>query len=230
MLAVGDVGKGSRKLAVEGNLLNLTRFATQTRFVTWKFLLIHFWLLCWCAKEQKPGVMSLNVVQIKSLQIAKQIFCYHQSEKAFEAVGRVKEFCMIHERDFHSKSFQSPSTLTDKIQFHRVAFDGLSGNLTVVQTSISLLSKFDLQCPLVRLFVMCRCETLVSRVSVCSNSQNMQISMTNPRDLSRKSNWNNQLLFSIYLQSSLQTREIIINMGKWYRKLRKCVSVDKHTR
>lgn len=64
---------------------------------------------------------------------------------------------------------QSDLALTDKVQPNRIAFNGLGRDLTVVQTSIPLLSKFDLQRPLVGLFVMRRCEPLVSRISVRSN-------------------------------------------------------------
>ena len=55
----------------EWKWLNLTRFATETCFETQKLLLIHFWLLCGCIVEEKLGVITWNLVEIKSSQIAK---------------------------------------------------------------------------------------------------------------------------------------------------------------
>ena len=103
------------------------------------------------------------------------------------AVGAVKiteekaKISDLNKQNFHLEKLKMESAkLTDEIQSHRVAPNGLSGDLAFIETSVSLLSKFDLQSPLIRLLVMCRRETLVSRVCVSANGENMQISMTNP--------------------------------------------------
>jgi hypothetical protein len=156
MLAVGAAAKEVKIVGRKTIKVNVICVVRCERRICFGFLLI-------CFVNAQAERTRLDVIKLKSPKLHKQT---HSTErKAFS-----KAVYAIYRAEKFSTSRHRSTTLTDKVQLHRVAFNGLSGNLAVVQTGISLLSKFDLQCPLVRLFVMCRCETLVSRVSVCSNS------------------------------------------------------------
>lgn len=73
--------------------------------------------------------------------------------------------------------------LTDDIEIHGIAFYWLRRHLTVVTASIPLLNPLYLQRPFVGGAMMGRLEAKVCRIRVCADSQNVQISMANPRNL-----------------------------------------------
>lgn len=60
--------------------------------------------------------------------------------------------------------------------------------LTFIFSCISLLHPFDLQNPVLRLFVVSRLESLVGRVSVGTHSKNVNITMSDPGHLCMKMN------------------------------------------
>lgn len=73
--------------------------------------------------------------------------------------------------------------LTDNVECYKITPDGLSADLTFVNSCIALLGPFNLQNPLVSLSVVVGLEALVAGVRVASHGQDVDVSMSNPRHL-----------------------------------------------
>lgn len=70
--------------------------------------------------------------------------------------------------------------LTDNIKGNKITPDRLSADLTFVYAGISFLGPFNLEDPLICFTMMVGLETLIARVGVASDSQNVYVPMPDP--------------------------------------------------
>lgn len=72
---------------------------------------------------------------------------------------------------------------TNKVQVNKVAPNGLCAYLALINSSIAFLRPFYLQSPFVVFRVMISLKSLVAGICVAAHCQDMNVSMSNPRDL-----------------------------------------------
>lgn len=75
--------------------------------------------------------------------------------------------------------------LTHDSELNEKASDGLSADLALISPRVSLLDVFDLQNPLIVLWIVNGLIAKVSGVSVTTYGEDMEVLMTDPRDLKR---------------------------------------------
>ena len=75
---------------------------------------------------------------------------------------------------------------TDDLQLHKITSDGLCVDLTLISPCIPLLYVLDLKDPFILAGIVNGSEAQVRSVSVTSDGQNVQIMMSDPRNLYRK--------------------------------------------
>ena len=73
--------------------------------------------------------------------------------------------------------------LTNDLEVDKEAPGGLSSNLTFVESRIFWLSRTQLQCPFARVTLVVDTKSAIFRVRVPSNCENVNVTVTNPRNL-----------------------------------------------
>ena len=76
--------------------------------------------------------------------------------------------------------------ITYDLQLHKVTSDGLCVDLTLISPCIPLLYVLDLKDPFILARIVNGSEAQVRSVSVASDGQNVQVVMSDPRNLQRK--------------------------------------------
>lgn len=85
----------------------------------------------------------------------------------------------------HEKNVPPQEKLTDHIQIHDMTHVRRRGYLTLVITAVPKLRIFDFECPVVRLCIVDRPESLVVRVRVTTDGEQMNVPVPDPGNLQR---------------------------------------------
>lgn len=76
-----------------------------------------------------------------------------------------------------------PFVLTHNVESHKIAAHRLRWYLAFIHASVTFLRPFYLQRPVVAVLMMCRLETLIRGVRVCTNGEYVYVTMPYPWNL-----------------------------------------------